>query len=52
MEVSITQPTRARPSGAPGSWPATRTLPEVGRISPTSILSVVVLPAPLGPRKP
>ena len=34
------------------SWPATRALPEVGRASVQSMLIVVVLPAPLGPRKP
>src|SRR5918995_6153987 len=27
-------------------------VPEVGRVSPRSVRSVVVLPAPLGPRKP
>jgi hypothetical protein len=34
------------------SWPATRALPPVGRTSVQSMLMVVVLPAPLGPRKP
>src|SRR4051794_36499434 len=34
------------------SWPATRALPPVGRASVQSMLMVVVLPAPLGPRKP
>src|SRR2546421_8015207 len=34
------------------SIPATRALPLLGRSRPTSILMVVVLPAPLGPRKP
>src|SRR4029453_9165249 len=34
------------------SWPATDALPLVGAISPHSILIVVVLPAPFGPRKP
>ena len=32
------------------SWPATRALPPVGRSSVVSIRTVVVLPAPLGPR--
>src|SRR5947207_12706147 len=34
------------------SWPFTRMRPEVGLSRPAIILSVVVLPAPLGPRKP
>ena len=34
------------------SWPATSALPEVGRASVQSMLIVVVLPAPLGPRNP
>src|SRR5688572_4389613 len=34
------------------SQPATRASPEVGASSPVSILMVVVLPAPFGPRKP
>ena len=33
------------------SKPPTRTVPAVGRSRPTSILMVVVLPAPFGPRK-
>src|SRR2546429_5523832 len=35
-----------------GAKPATATRPLVGYSSPASILSVVVLPAPLGPRNP
>src|SRR5207342_2963108 len=35
-----------------GSKPSTRQRPPVGCNSPESIFSVVVLPAPLGPRKP
>ena len=35
-----------------GTCPSTRTSPEVGCSRPESILSVVVLPAPLGPRNP
>src|SRR5689334_9693251 len=34
------------------SWPATVAEPEVGFISVQSMLMVVVLPAPLGPRNP
>src|SRR4051812_32638308 len=34
------------------SWPATRARPPVGRASVQSMWIVVVLPAPLGPRKP
>src|SRR5436190_19361530 len=34
-----------------GSWPLTRILPDVGRTSVVSILMVVDLPAPFGPRK-
>src|SRR3990172_1485396 len=37
---------------SPSSLSISQALPPVGYISPTSILSVVVLPAPLGPRKP
>src|SRR3954454_218331 len=33
------------------SWPPIRTRPAVGNKSPHIILMVVVLPAPLGPRK-
>ena len=35
-----------------GTWPSTRASPPVGWSRPESILSVVVLPAPFGPRKP
>ena len=35
-----------------GRCPATSRLPPLGWIRPLSILSVVVLPAPLAPRKP
>ena len=35
-----------------GSKPRTRTFPSLGFSRPESIFSVVVLPAPLGPRKP
>ena len=35
-----------------GTWPSTCASPEVGWSSPESIFSVVVLPAPLGPKKP
>src|SRR5688572_13032174 len=34
------------------STPATTALPPLGASSPVSILMVVVLPAPFGPRKP
>ena len=33
-------------------WPSTSMVPAVGRMSPTSMRRVVVLPEPLGPRKP
>ncbi len=41
-------------TGAPGTirWPNTLISPELGWISPVSIRSVVVLPAPLGPSRP
>jgi len=45
-------PTLASDRGEPGAAPATVALPAVGRIRPRSIRRVVVLPAPLGPRKP
>ncbi len=50
---SIIVPTRAS-SGAPGRTGRSnrRASPAVGRISPTSIRSAVVLPAPLGPSSP
>src|SRR2546425_2022353 len=35
-----------------GTWPSTDTSPDVGKSRPDSIFSVVVLPAPFGPRKP
>ncbi len=35
-----------------GSWPNSRTVPAVGRTTPRSMCSVVVLPAPFGPRSP
>ena len=34
------------------SWPATRPVPAVGRVSVVIIRTVVVLPAPLGPSRP
>jgi hypothetical protein len=34
------------------SWPATEALPPVGGSSVQSILTMVDLPAPFGPRKP
>src|ERR1043166_6785540 len=34
------------------SWPATRAVPDVGSMSPQSIRSVVVFPAPSGPTSP
>ena len=34
------------------SWPATRAVPLVGRLRVVIIRTVVVLPAPLGPRRP
>src|SRR5215213_9892302 len=47
-------PTRARRSGErrAGSWPSTETLPLVRVRYPSRISTVVVLPAPLGPRRP
>src|SRR3984957_5448320 len=36
----------------PASWPATKARPDVALASVHKILIVVVLPAPLGPRKP
>src|SRR5215210_1811683 len=47
-------PTRARRSGSrvAGSWPSTETLPAVRVRYPSRISTVVVLPAPLGPRRP
>ena len=34
------------------SWPQMLAVPEVGVMKPASMRMVVVLPAPLGPRKP
>src|SRR5438874_8874599 len=46
-------PTRAS-AGSPGrtTWPSRRASPRSGRTRPTSTRSVVVLPAPFGPRSP
>ena len=48
-----TMPRRARHSAPPrdGSAPSTRTPPPLGLRKPSRISTVVVLPAPLGPRK-
>src|SRR5215469_3007280 len=43
---------RTSPGRATTSYPASEAPPEVGRSSVASILIVVVLPAPFGPRKP
>src|SRR5215218_7632865 len=44
---------RLTPSGSRvGSRPSTRTTPRVGSVSPRIISTVVVLPAPFGPRSP
>ena len=42
----------ARSGSAAMSWPLTAIRPEVGFNSPAIIRSVVVFPAPFGPRKP
>ena len=42
---------RTAAGSATTSWPATVALPPVGRSSVVSIRTVVVLPAPFGPRK-
>src|SRR5215471_9991908 len=43
---------RTESRSAAVSWPATRAVPDVALASVQRILMVVVLPAPLGPRKP
>ena len=43
---------RSGSSIATGELPSTRASPRVGRNSPSRARIVVVLPAPLGPRKP
>src|SRR5262245_13129638 len=43
---------RTLASGSSTGRPNTRALPAVGRVMPSSTLMVVVLPAPLRPRKP
>ena len=43
---------RARTAMSRGAPPSTSTVPEVGRMMSSSMRIVVVLPAPLGPRKP
>src|SRR6202165_4516359 len=45
-------PIRRRPSGSPGRCSATTAEPDVGRIRPSNMRSVVVFPAPFGPRNP
>ena len=47
-QVAHPTPGPRSPSGAPSTVP----LPPVGRASPSSSLTAVVLPAPFGPRKP
>ena len=47
--VTVVRNSRCRPFGVK---PATVTSPDVGCSRPESIFKVVVLPAPLGPRKP
>jgi hypothetical protein len=43
---------RTAPGSVRMSWPATRPVPAVGRVSVVIIRTVVVLPAPLGPSRP
>src|SRR5215467_343701 len=43
---------RRRVPRLPADWPSTHASPDVGDRSPSSSLTAVVLPAPLGPRKP
>src|SRR4029450_3389149 len=49
---STSMPIRASAAGSPGAVPSTRAVPELARTRPSRRRSVVVLPAPLGPRKP
>src|ERR1700681_446243 len=48
----MSAPIRRRPSGSPGRCSATTADPDVGRIRPSNMRSVVVFPAPFGPRNP
>src|ERR1700730_6603002 len=43
---------RRRASESPAGWANRRAWPLVGRTRPSRTLTVVVLPAPFGPRKP
>ena len=43
---------RTSAARAPTSWPRISAVPEVGLSSVVRIFMVVLLPAPLGPRKP
>ena len=43
---------RIRCEPSPSEWPLTVALPAVGEMSPASIRTVVVLPAPFGPSRP
>ncbi len=45
-------PMRARTRGSSGSPPSTRTVPLVGRTTPSIVLMKVVFPAPLSPISP
>src|SRR5215831_13164368 len=45
-------PTSASPSGSGTRFPFSQACPEVAETSPSRIRSVVVFPAPFGPRKP
>ncbi len=49
--VCITALTRPAATARPGASPYTSTVPALGVVSPRSRSTVVVLPAPLGPRK-
>ena len=48
----MSAPTRAITDGEPAGSPRTVAVPPLGRINPRIIRSVVVLPAPFGPRNP
>src|SRR5205085_10381399 len=49
---SARKPTRPRVGAWPKGRPSMRPPPELGRMSPIAMWMAVVLPAPLGPRKP
>ncbi|MBB4840257.1 hypothetical protein HNP52_003349 [Sphingomonas kyeonggiensis] len=52
MPPSTSEPTRRSAARSETGRPNSETSPSLGRISPSAMRIVVLLPAPFGPRKP